>query len=67
MILLSLNTYPVSMTIFWWSWFCGIYSLMLYMLLFLKLMSQSQNIYFVLNLFDVICITTFKDGVTMTI
>ena len=29
MILLTLNIYPVSITIFCWTWFCGIYSLMI--------------------------------------
>ena len=50
---------------FWWSWFCGIYSLMLFILLFLKLMSWWWNIYSGLNLFDVVYITIFKTDVMM--
>ena len=31
---------------FWWSWYCGTYSLMVYILLFLKLTSRWWNTYF---------------------
>ena len=65
MIFLTFTIYPVSITIFCWSWFCGIYSLMLILLFFKG--DVIMTIYVIrINPFDVLFINRI-DRMTSTV